>query len=42
MQQIFIIPEQDKQHMREFFIWCSNNDIPLENDYTELIKVNNL
>lgn len=36
------INELDRDNLRQFFIWCSNNNIKLDNDYTEFIKLNNL
>ena len=41
-QQVFKVSELDKKYWRDFFLWCSKNNIKLELDYTEFIKFNNL
>lgn len=38
----FKINELDRETLRQWFIWCSSNNIKLKADYTEFIKLNNL
>lgn len=38
----FKINELDRDTLRQWFIWCSSNNIKLKADYTEFIKLNNL
>ncbi len=40
--QVFKVNKLDRQYWRDYFIWCSKNNIKLELDYTEFIKFNNL